>query len=68
MDTLKGKVKLKVKPGTDNESKIKLKGKGFPKYKKEGQYGDLIIIYKIEIPKNLNQEEKELFTQLSKLR
>jgi len=68
IDTFKGKVKLKVKPGTENETKIKLKGKGFPKYKKEGLFGDLIIIYKIKIPKNLTQKEKDLFTQLTKLR
>lgn len=65
--TFDGKVKLKVKPGTENETKVKLNGKGFPKYKKEGQFGDLIIIYKIKIPKNLSAQEKELFTQLSKL-
>jgi len=68
INTFRGKVKLKVAPGTDNETKVKLKGKGFPKYKKEGQFGDLIVIYKIKIPKNLSAKEKELFTQLSRLR
>jgi len=67
IDTFKGKAKLKVKPGIDNDTKVKLKGKGFPKYKKEGQYGDLIVVYKVKIPKNLSAKEKELFTQLSKL-
>ena len=37
IDTLDGQVKLKVKPETQNESKVKLKGKGFPVYKKEGE-------------------------------
>jgi len=32
MNTLNGKVKLKVKPETQNGSNIKLKGKGFPVY------------------------------------
>ncbi len=68
INTLAGKVKLKVKPETQNETKIKLKGKGFPVYKKENQYGDLIITYKIKIPRNLTKKEKELFTELSKLR
>ncbi|MCC7028941.1 MAG: J domain-containing protein, partial [Chitinophagaceae bacterium] len=46
----------------------KLKGKGFPLYKKEGEYGDLYITYEIALPKNLSEKEKELFTELSKLR
>lgn len=66
--TLNGKVKLKVKPETQNGSKVKLKGKGFPVYKKEKQYGDLLITFTVIIPKNLSDKEKELFTELSKLR
>ena len=38
-----GKVKLKVAAGTQNNSKVRLKGKGFPVYKKDGQFGDLIV-------------------------
>ncbi len=34
VDTFDGKVKLKIKPGTKNESKVKLKGKGFPHLQK----------------------------------
>ncbi len=68
IDTLYGKVKLKVKPETQNETKIKLKNKGMPVYKKEGQYGDLYVTYKIKIPQNLSKKEKELFKELSKLR
>jgi curved DNA-binding protein len=66
VDTLDGKVKLKVKPETQNGTKIKLKGKGFPVYKKEGEYGDLVITFQIKIPTNLTPEQKELFEQLAK--
>ena len=66
IDTLNGKVKLKVKPETQNRSKIKLKNKGFPVYKNEGQYGDLYITYNIKIPTNLTEKQKRLFTELSK--
>ena len=62
------KVKLHVKPETQNGTKVKLKGKGFPVYKKEGEFGDLIITYNLQIPTNLTDKEKELFTELSKLR
>jgi len=66
LDTLDGKVKLKVKPETQNGSKIKLKGKGFPVYKKEGHFGDLYITFAIKIPTNLTNKQKELFTELAK--
>jgi curved DNA-binding protein len=68
INTLSGKVKLKVKPETQNGTKVKLKGKGLPVYKKEGEYGDLYITYHIKLPTNLSKREKELFEELSKLR
>jgi curved DNA-binding protein len=68
IDTLDGKVKVKVKPETQTDTRVKLKGKGFPVYKKEGQFGDLYIRYQVMIPKNLTNQEKDLFEQLSKLR
>jgi curved DNA-binding protein len=63
-----GKVKLKVAPETQSGTKVKLKGKGFPVYKKENEFGDLYISYLIKLPNNLSEKEKELFTELSKLR
>jgi curved DNA-binding protein len=66
--TFDGKVALKVPPGTQNGTKVKLKGKGFPVYKKEGVFGDLYITYAVTIPTNLSEKEKELFTELAKLR
>lgn len=68
VDTFDGKVKLKVSPGTQNATKVKLKGKGFPIYKKEGLFGDLYITYQIAIPTILSEKEKELFMELQKLR
>lgn len=67
VDTLNGKVKLRVKPETQNGSKIKLKGKGFPVYKEDGRFGDLYITYVIKIPTNLTDRQKELFSELSSL-
>ena len=67
-DTFDGKVKLKVKPETQNGTKVKLKGKGFPVYKKEGQFGDLYITYNVILPTKLTATEKELFNQLINLR
>ncbi|HVF96247.1 MAG TPA: DnaJ C-terminal domain-containing protein, partial [Flavisolibacter sp.] len=66
IDTLSGKLKLAVKPETQNGTKIRVKGKGFPVYKMEGHFGDLYITYSVKIPTNLTDKQKELFTQLSK--
>ncbi len=68
VDTFDSKVKLKVKPETQNGTKVKLKGKGFPVYKQEGKFGDLIITYNVQVPTNLSQREKELFSELAKIR
>lgn len=68
IDTLNGKVKLKVAPETKNGTKVRLKGKGFPVYRKEGQSGDLYVTLQVKLPTSLSAKEKELFTQLSKLR
>ena len=66
IDTLDGKVKLKVKPETQNGTKINLKGKGFPIYKNEGKFGDLQVTYTIKMPTNLTEKQKELFEELRK--
>lgn len=68
IDAFNGKVKLTIKPETQNGTQVKLKGKGFPKYKKEGQFGDLYITYQIKIPTNLSIQEKNLIKELQKLR
>ncbi|NLH29946.1 MAG: J domain-containing protein [Bacteroidales bacterium] len=69
IDTLDGgQVKVKIKPGTQPGTKLRLKGKGFPVYKKKGKFGDLYVTVKVRIPENLSPREKELFTELAKLR
>lgn len=64
IDTLDGKVKLTIKPETQNGSQVKLRGKGFPVYKKEDHFGDLIITYEINIPTKLTEEQRKLFKKL----
>jgi len=65
VDTLSGKLKLKVAPETQNGTKIRARGKGFPVYKQEGKFGDLYITYNILIPTGLTDEQKELIKQLA---
>ncbi len=67
IETLQGTpLKVKVAPETQNGSKIKLKGKGLPVYKKDGESGDLYATYSIKIPTGLSSDEKALFATLAK--
>lgn len=66
--TFNGTVKLNVKPETQPGGKVKLKGKGFPIYKKKGEFGDLIITYNIKMPTKLSDQEKKIIKELQKLR
>ncbi|OJJ17545.1 molecular chaperone DnaJ [marine bacterium AO1-C] len=68
VNTLGGKVKVKLKPETANGTKMRLKGKGFPVYKQEGDFGDLYITLQVKLPTKLSQEEKTLFQTLADLR
>ena len=68
VETLSGPVKIKLKPETADGTRLRLRGKGFPVYKKEGQFGDLYLRLSLTLPQNLTDQEKELFQQLAALR
>ncbi|WP_442591668.1 DnaJ C-terminal domain-containing protein [Pedobacter sp. AW31-3R] len=67
INTLDGKVKLKVPAGTQNGTKIRLKGKGFPVYQKDGLFGDLFLTYIVKIPASLSDAQRKLFRELRDL-
>ena len=67
LNTLHGKVKLKVRPETQPNTKIRLKGKGFPLYKQDAIFGDLFVTYNITLPTNLSAKEIALFEELQKI-
>lgn len=62
--TLAGDVRIKVNPGTQNGSTVRLKGKGFPVYRKPGEYGNLMVTFHVNIPTSLTGRQRELFEQL----
>ncbi|MEW6467360.1 MAG: J domain-containing protein [Bacteroidota bacterium] len=68
IDTFDGKARLSIKPETQNGTKVKLRGKGFPVYKKENEFGDLYVTWRIRIPTGLSAKEKELFRELADIR
>lgn len=68
VETMSGKVKLTVAPETQNGTKVRLKGKGFPIYRTDDTFGDLYITWQVKLPTNLTDEQRALFRQLSALR
>lgn len=67
VETLTGKIKVKIKPATQNGTKIRLKEKGFPVYKKDNSFGDFYAEINIKIPTNLSDEQKQLIQQAADL-
>ena len=67
IETLSGKVKFPVPPHTQQDTTVRLRGKGYPVYKKENQFGDLYVTFKVKLPETLSDKEKELFVELSNL-
>ena len=60
--TIAGSVKAKVKAGTQPGTKLRLRGKGMPHYRREGA-GDLIVEIKVVLPQ-LNAEQMEMVKKL----
>ena len=61
--TLTGSAKVTIKPGTQPDSKLRLRGQGMPEYKKAGVCGDLIITLKVLLP-TLNKKQQEILEKL----
>lgn len=64
--TLTEKVKLKIPAGTQTDTYFRLKGKGVPRLRGYGQ-GDQHVKVVVVTPTNLNDEQKELLREFSKL-
>ena len=58
-----GKYKVKIEPGTQSGSVVRLKGKGLPSVNGGGT-GDLYVKYIVWIPKKLSKDEKEILERL----
>ncbi len=56
---INGKIEMTIPEGTQHGAKFMLKGKGIP-YLRGGGVGNQYVIVKVEIPKKLNQKQKEL--------
>jgi molecular chaperone DnaJ len=66
VETVQGKVKVKVPHGTQPGSLVKLKGKGAPRLGTTG-HGDHYVRVNLEVPQNPSKQEKQLYEELKNL-
>jgi curved DNA-binding protein len=66
VSTLSGNVMLKIPAGTQPGQTFRLAGRGMPHLRNAQSFGDLFVKMKVQLPRNLNQKQRELFEQLSK--
>lgn len=64
IETLDGKVKLKIPPGTNVGGMLRIPGKGLPN--PEGKPGDLYVVVELNIPKHPTMKERKLLKELMK--
>lgn len=65
--TLSGKARIKVPPGSQSGSSLRLRGKGLP-HLKGGQHGDLLVKLKVVTPTDLSDRERKLLEELRSIR
>ena len=68
VQTMTGKVKLTVPPGTQPEQVFRLANRGMPHLKSPNNKGDLLVRLKVEIPKYLSSKQRELLEEASKIK
>jgi molecular chaperone DnaJ len=61
VETVDGKVELKIPAGTQSETEFRLRGKGV---QIRGRRGDHIVTVRVETPKSLSRKQKELLEEL----
>jgi molecular chaperone DnaJ len=65
VETLHGKKKVEIKPGTQNNSEIRLEEEGLPDLR-NGSKGDFVIKITVEVPKKVSKRQAELLKEFEK--
>ena len=65
IDTVSGKVKIKIEPGTQSGKILRLRGKGLPSIDHYGN-GDLLVHVNVWTPQSLSKEQKQFFEKMMK--
>ncbi len=64
IDTLDGPVVFRIPSGTQSGQQFRLRGKGVPDLR-GGERGDQLVTVQVVVPKELSDEQRQLFTQLA---
>ena len=67
IETLEGPQRLRIDPGTESGTVLRVKGKGVPNLQRRGR-GDLFVTLHIVPPRDLSKEERSLLQRLADLR
>ncbi|MCD7862727.1 MAG: molecular chaperone DnaJ [Lachnospiraceae bacterium] len=67
IDTVDGKVIYEVKPGTQTDTKVRLRGKGVPSVRNKDTRGDHYVTLVVETPDKLSHEAKEALKKFDEL-
>lgn len=67
IDTVDGKVIYEVKPGTQTDTRVRLKGKGVPTLRNREIRGDHYVTLVVQVPDKLSHEAKELLRQFDEI-
>jgi curved DNA-binding protein len=67
VDTPFGRFSINIPAGIQNNSRLRVRGKGMPAYNHLGTQGDMLVKVKVTIPKQLSSREKQLFEQLREI-
>lgn len=67
IDTVDGKVIYDVKPGTQTDTRVRLRGKGVPSWRDKNVRGDHYVTLVVQVPDKLKPEAKELLRQFDEL-
>lgn len=63
INTIEGEVDYTIPPGTQTDTRIKLKGKGVPNLKNPTQRGDHYVTLVVQVPEKLTEEQKKILNQ-----
>lgn len=65
--TIEGKAKIKIEPGTQPGTALRLRGKGLPAVQGYGYgRGDIVVNVSVYIPQTLSKDEKQFFEKMEK--